>query len=180
MPRSRSGARARSRAKRNLLCEREPGGTVTRKYAHGPTPVPGIGSVIESEDVGTSAFKYLHMDHRGTVHETTDAGESVKDSYAWNAWGEELQATETGFASRFGYQSNWMRLQDSADLSLSPARTYAPGPGRFAQAERHSGGQYRYARGNPLSMLDPQGQSDVLTNDGPRAAAQPDDKGQLA
>ena len=98
----------------NLLCERDPDGTVTRKYTHGPTPIDGIGSVIEMEDVSTSAYKYAHMDHRGTVFETTDAGEATKDTYSWNAWGEELQSTETGFTNRFQYHSNWLALKDSA------------------------------------------------------------------
>jgi hypothetical protein len=57
----------------NLLCEKTADGTVTKKYAHGATPIDGTGSVVEVQDVATGAYKYLLMDHRGTVFATTDA-----------------------------------------------------------------------------------------------------------
>jgi hypothetical protein len=69
----------------NLLCERDSSGAVTKEYTHGPTPVDGIGSVVEIEDGATGAFKYPHMDHRGTVFATTGEAEAQKDAYEWNA-----------------------------------------------------------------------------------------------
>ena len=145
----------------NLLCERDAGGTVTRKYTHGPTPINGIGSTVEIEDAGASEYKYLHMDHRGTVFRTTDGGEANKDTYNWNAWGEVLHESETGFSQRFGYQSNWLRLTDGTDDLISLTRNYHAGVGRFLQqdhTDRHGRSRdYGYALGAPVSTVDPQG-----------------------
>jgi len=111
-------------------------GDTRRTFTHGPTPIDGIGSSVEMEDISANTFKYCHMDHRGTVFSASDANEAVKDTYNWNAWGELLSEAESGFSQRFGYQSNWLRLAASDDLSLSPTRLYHAGAGRFLQSDQ--------------------------------------------
>lgn len=145
----------------NLLSERSADGTVTRKYSHGPAPVPGIGSVIEAEDasVGSAAYKYPHMDSRGSVFGTTDAGETARDAYTYNAYGRELASSESGFANPFQYQSNWMALRDSGgELALSPGRVYHRDMGIFLSRDRigQEGATilYRYAGGAPTRNVD--------------------------
>ena len=146
----------------NLLAEKSAAGTVTRKYTHGPTPVPGIGSVIEAEDVSSSTYKYPHMDHRGSVSGTTDANEDAKDAYTYNAYGRDIASSESSFANRFEYQSNWIALRDSGgELALSPGRVYHRDMGIFLSKDRigeeGATNLYRYAGGVPTRNVDPMG-----------------------
>jgi len=44
------------------LCERDPGGRVTRKYTHGPTPIGGIGVIGRAKQASTGRVNLGHLE----------------------------------------------------------------------------------------------------------------------
>jgi RHS repeat-associated protein len=169
----------------NLLCEKTAAGTVTAKYAHGYTPIDGIGSLVEAQKTtdGT-VWQYPICDHRGTVVKMLDEDGDAVSGYEYNAWGEPLQAVDIGpvAANRFRYQSNWIVLPDSGGLIyISARRAYHAGIGRFFQrhprfpssavlcvlgaaprtdspSERRDGiNSYQYVAARPITFADPTG-----------------------
>ena len=75
-------------------------------------------------------------DNRGTVVKLADEnGESVGE-YAYDAWGMPLYEEESGAGNKFGWQSNWIRLEDSPEgMLLSPTRIYSAKDGKFLQRD---------------------------------------------
>jgi len=123
----------------NLLCERDAAGAVVAEYAHGETPINGIGSLTAAKkaDGGSTYYQYPVYDHRGTVMRLTDAEGSVTATYEYDAWGNALQAADSPAGNRFRYQSNWRALRDSGSgLLLSPTRVYDATLGRFLQRDQ--------------------------------------------
>jgi RHS repeat-associated protein len=111
---------------------------VIADYAHGETPIAGIGSMVAARKTESAQtyYQYPVYDHRGSVVKIVDAGGAVKDEYEYDAWGVRLQAQESGASNRFGYQSNWITLNDSGGgLLLSPTRLYDASLGRFLQRD---------------------------------------------
>jgi len=127
----------------NILAERDSTVQVTPEYAHGQTPIDGIGSMTAAakEAGGSTYYQYPLYDHRGSIFAILDENGQVTDSYLYNAWGERLDATESGPTNRFGYQSNWIASPDSyGTICISPTRLYDAKAGRFNQQDfRESG-----------------------------------------
>jgi RHS repeat-associated protein len=148
----------------NLLCEKGAAGTVTAKYAHGYTPIPGIASSVEAQKTegGATYYQYHLGTHHGDAIKVLDENQNVVCEYEYNAWGEPLHTAETGASNRFRYQPNWIVLPDSSGLIyISATRAYHAGVGRFLQREVHaSGRRYWYARSNPAVRVDPDGSTD--------------------
>ena len=145
----------------NLLAERDSTGEVTAEYAHGQTPINGIGSMTGAAKAqyGSTYFQYPMYDHRSSVFAILDHNGQVTDSYLYNAWGERLNASETGPPNRFGYQSNWIVLPDSGrTIYISPTRLYDATVGRFLQRDMAiSRRTYKYAQTDPTSRADSNG-----------------------
>jgi RHS repeat-associated protein len=152
----------------NLLAERDSSGTVTAEYAHGYTPINGIGSLVAAKQNAYSAnyYQYPVYDHRGTVVRLVDETGTTSAYYEYDAWGNPLEATVSGGISenRFRYQSNWIELKDSSDsLYLSPTRLYHPEIGRFLGRDwpYGLGSTFYYAGGNPAGNVDPDGAAEI-------------------
>ena len=59
-----------------------------RTFTHGPTPIAGIGDMVQlTESGGSYAFEY---DHRGSVFNITDASQDIVQTYEHDAWGVPL------------------------------------------------------------------------------------------
>ena len=69
----------------NLLCEREPDGSVAAEYAHGYTPTDGIGSMVAARKVegGATYYQYPIYDHRGSVMRLVDESGTVTATYEY-------------------------------------------------------------------------------------------------
>lgn len=150
------------------LLARQRSGDFYFKFLHGPSRVPGIGSVIE-HGRGPSEILTPHMDHRGTVFNWTNiAGTPMSPFYFHEAFG-----TMSSFGGSIpidkpfdmNYQSNWLLLETLADgsqLYLTPSgRIYHTGLGRFLSRDPigYRGGinLYLYVGNRPLLYLDPFG-----------------------
>ncbi|NUM37151.1 MAG: hypothetical protein HUU50_21620, partial [Candidatus Brocadiae bacterium] len=148
----------------NLLAEEDSEGNITAQYVHGYTPIQGIGSLVaaKKEVEGCTYYQYPIYDHRGTVVKLVDEnGESVGE-YTYDAWGVPLHEEEIGATNRFGWQSNWIRLEDSQEgMLVSPARIYSTKEGRFLQRDYihnpNSLNLYINSHNNPLYFVDIEG-----------------------
>jgi YD repeat-containing protein len=125
----------------NQLEERDPTGTLLSRYSHGPTPIPGIGSVMEvhRQTSTTTYFQYLHMDHQGTVKQVTDVNQTVELSYVTDAFGRQIvpvSGANTKVPNDLQFQSNWLTVQIGTRwYGISPSRVYDPELGRFLQRD---------------------------------------------
>jgi RHS repeat-associated protein len=148
----------------NLLCERDAGGNLTAEYAHGYTPIDGIGSMTAArKPVGaTTYYQYPIYDNRGTVMRLVDGAGQITATYEYDAWGNGLHVGESPPTNKFQYQANCLRLLDSEGrFYLSPARVYLPPTARWAQRDwiwpRNSVHLYSAFVANPLCYVDPTG-----------------------
>jgi RHS repeat-associated protein len=148
----------------NLLTERDTAGSVTAEYGHGYTPIDGIGSMAAArKDVsGATYYQYPVYDHRGTVMRLVDGTGTVTASYEYDAWGTQLEDSDTAVENRFRYQSDWIEPKDSdGKLYLSFRRLYDIASGRFLQrdpvGDRGGRSAYEFAGGSPTIAVDPLG-----------------------
>jgi YD repeat-containing protein len=126
----------------NQLEERDSTGTqLIARYSHGPSPIPGIGSVMEvhRQTATTTYYQYLHMDHMGTVKQVTDVNQAVQLSYVTDAFGRQIVpigGANTNVLNDLQYQSNWLTVQIGTRwYGISPSRIYDPELGRFLQRD---------------------------------------------
>jgi RHS repeat-associated protein len=102
---------------------------------------------------------YLHADHQGSIVRVTDAAGAVVNSYAYDAYGRRIAATE-GVAIAYGYT---VREYDAeSGLMYYRARMYDPATGRFLQTDPFgfAAGDlnvYRYVGNDPVNAIDPDG-----------------------
>ena len=172
----------------NLLAERDAYGSLTAEYTHGYIPFDGIGSLVAARktESGATYYQYPICDHRGSVFSVVNKNGEVVDSYEYDAWGEVLSRSEAGAKNRFGYQSNWVTLDDSGgEICLSPSRLYCASVGRFLGTDPGDSqiGEaytyvlppqtrsdtahlcvshgYVYCRNLPMGLVDPSGMFDI-------------------
>jgi RHS repeat-associated protein len=147
----------------NLLCERDARGNVVAQYSHGYTPTNGIGSMVCAKSMqGGTYYQWPAYDQRGSVFRLTDQDAGPPSTFEYDAWGGILSQATVGQAERFGYQSNWVRLDDpDRCLWLSPVRVYNALRGLFLAPDLASPTvgwhSYAYAGGAPTIRVDPTG-----------------------
>jgi RHS repeat-associated protein len=83
---------------------------------------------------------YIQADHQGSVIRVTDAAGAAVNSYAYDAYGQRLSATE-GVEIAYGYTGR--EYDAESGLMFYRARTYDPATGRFLQT--------------PVNSVDPNG-----------------------
>lgn len=143
-----------------LIAEYNTGGTLLRRYVHGPAIDEPI---IWYEGAGTTDRRWMHTDQLGSVVALTDAdGEAL----AINTYDEYGVPGSTN-AGRFQYTGQvWL-----PELALYhyKTRTYAPRLGRFLQTDpiHFEGGinLYAYVGNDPVNATDPFGLQKI--NDDP-------------
>ena len=145
----------------NLLVEQDDAGDVVAEYTHGTSPIEGIGTMVAAKKKvdGATYFQYAAYDHRGTVYRLVDENDNIIETREYNAWGMPLQRQLSAVGGRFGWQSNWIELRDSAgELILSPFRLYSAENGLFLQRDMFGFvdglNLYRAFANSPLSFGD--------------------------
>ena len=140
----------------DILLEHDGAGTLIRRYTHGHTAIPGVGSLIAVEDAEGNVYFY-HMDPLGGIHRLTDIAQAIAKLYEFEPFGRMLQ--ETGSApNEFVFPGTYVRLHDLPGTPVSATRFYDVASGR---ATTRSGElpstSYRVLLGNPMRIVDPSG-----------------------
>ncbi|HVO91123.1 MAG TPA: FG-GAP-like repeat-containing protein [Casimicrobiaceae bacterium] len=126
----------------------------------------GVIGLYTARSNGANDLRYWHKDHLGSVVVITDAVGTVKQSFAYDAWGNRTQtvlATGEPYAEERGYTGHEQLVE--VGLVHMNGRIYDPGVGRFLEADPivqdplngQSYNRYAYVLNNPLSFTDPTG-----------------------
>lgn len=139
-------------------------GADTARFLH----APGFDSPLAMERGG--AVYYYDVDALGSVVAVNDDAGTVRNSYAWDAWGVAISRNET-IANPFGYTAREFgeagltyyrdRYYDAATGSFRSVDPVVPWTG-FALARGLAGpfnqmAEYSYVDGNPAMFTDPMG-----------------------
>ena len=123
------------------LEERSATGTLTARYTHGRPLLPGIGSVVEAQQVTatTTYYQYLHLDQQGSVALVTDANQNVLIRYGTDAFGRQMTnptGTFVNVPNGLQFQTDWFTVViGGRQYGLSPSRVYDMELGRFLQRD---------------------------------------------
>lgn len=120
--------------------------------------------VVAQEPVG-GVRVYMHTDHLLSLVAVTDAAGALVDALRFDPWGQLLERTGAGAALPFGFTGG--TPEQSADLVCLGARYYHPRFGRFVSPDTYitdfllpiAWSPYTYCRNNPVSFVDPSGNS---------------------
>jgi len=144
----------------NITHEHDGSGAVTRRYTHGHTPIHGVFSLIDVQDVAAAAHYCYHLDQVGGVHRLTDAAQAIAQTLEFSPYGRTLE--EAGSAPNpFGFPGTYLMLPDLQGYSVSLVRLFTAGLGRFMSRDprdRLEGPNlYTYLTGDPQQSVDPSG-----------------------
>ncbi|HYH75263.1 MAG TPA: RHS repeat-associated core domain-containing protein [Candidatus Saccharimonadales bacterium] len=122
----------------------------TRYYTHAPQK---NGQILGQAISGTAYF-YL-TDLRGSTVKMTDINGVVKNTYDYDPYGVQLNATGTT-PNAIRYASGY--LDEQTALYKFGARYYNPSDGRWTQTDPSGQDEgYLYANVNPVNFVDPDG-----------------------
>ena len=135
----------------NVVAQYDSTGTRQARYTQGP----GVDQPLEQ--LRSGSYYTYQKDGLGSTSKITDASQSTVDAYSYSRWGDTT--TSGSLANPFQYTGR--EADSSSSLYHYRSRVYDPGSRSFAQ--RDPGGMatgtngYGYARGNPVTMVDPSG-----------------------
>jgi RHS repeat-associated protein len=152
----------------------------TDTYRHYVTAGSRVVAMVER--VGTTNTKqFLHRDHQSSVTKITNAGGTVDQALAFDAWGLRRDATDwsalgSPFAGSHATERGYTGHEhlDTVGLIHMNGRVQDPILGRFISADpivqapynTQSHNRYSYVWNNPASMIDPSGFCALLKKDG--------------
>jgi RHS repeat-associated protein len=136
----------------DILLEYDGSNVLQARYTHGP----GIDEPLAMSRGGSSYF--YHQDGLGTVTELTDSTGATAQSYAYDAWGNQIETTGT---VENPYTYTGREFDAETGLYYYRERSYDPRLGRFLQKDPvgFAGGVnlYVYVFNNPTRHIDPLG-----------------------
>ncbi len=161
---------------------------VTRYYYNGIKPIwetDGVGVMTAQLDrdifgnllsraEGSGARRYYHPDGLGTTLALTDGTGQVMSSTLYDAWGN-LRASGGNAPGK--YQFTGAELDPTTGLYHMGARFYDATIGRWLREDPvqvfkpNSLNFYTYVRNNPMTLLDPSGNCDLVCKNEQRQAA---------
>ena len=137
--------------------------------------IRGLG-IVASEDteesadtanVFTASYHYYHGNERMDVEHITDEAGSVRNSYAYDAFGGIISSKET-IQNRYTY--NGEAYDKTTEQYYLRKRFYNPRLCRFTQEDEYRGdglNLYAFCANNPVMYVDPSGYGSVTYTDRP-------------
>ncbi|MGF1674223.1 MAG: RHS repeat-associated core domain-containing protein [Rivularia sp. (in: cyanobacteria)] len=141
-----------------VLEEYKPTGEVIKNYTYG-------SSLLSLSQDNESSF-YLYDGYSGVRQVSNELGE-ITDTYSYDAYGRLLNSTGTT-ENDYLYQGE--QFDSNLDLQYLRARYYDPNTGRFVSVDPVEGSleqpmsrhRYIYGNDNPVTYIDPSGESALL------------------
>jgi RHS repeat-associated protein len=162
MSANRSGVVTRYVLDRNsplaqVLAETDSNGNVIYYYIY------GLGLVSRIDAGGNAEF--YHYDSRGSTIALTDASGNIKEAYAYDPFGQPINASVSD--NHFRYLGRHGVMDEENGLLYIRARYYSPERGRFITKDPTTGkdsdsqslNRYIYALNNPVRLIDISGLS---------------------
>ena len=142
------------------------GGTIAHRYTFGLA----MDEILFARN--SAATRFFLTDEQGSVIATTDETGDVRQSYAYDAWGNRIHQvaganTLLGGINFSPFRFHAKELADFALVYHFRARTYRPAMGRFLQKDPARGSSYhpasrhpyQFAFNRPTQFVDPTGLS---------------------
>lgn len=123
-------------------------------YVYATTMAPA-----EQVNLATGAITYLLTDSLGSVRGTVSSSGTLTGTTNYDAWGNPETVGGLTATTPFGYAGSYT---DPTGLVYLLNRYYAPGEGQFLSVDSELSQTlqpYSYATGNPVSRIDPSGDS---------------------
>jgi RHS repeat-associated protein len=124
----------------------------------------GIVGIVTLRGDGTSDLRYWHKDHLGSVAVVVDQTGAVKQKYAFDAWGNRSQLSQSDPTPEVRSYTGHELLPEVGIVHMN-GRLYDPSTGRMLSADPlvqdpfngQNYNRYSYVLNNPLSYTDPTG-----------------------
>ena len=137
----------------NIIVEYNGSGTALYYYIHGQGLCARV-SVTNNNDI-----RYYHSDYRGSTIAMTDAAQIVTHKYQFLPFGEIVQCEESDFDNPFKFVGKWGVMHEGGSYYYMRARQYDAENGRFISEDPvWNRNLFGYAEGNPIEMIDPNGE----------------------
>ena len=140
------------------------GTTSTRAF------IPGLAIDEPLAEIDSQGISYLHPDPTSSVIAVSDSLGKIAERFHYRAFGEVAGTFDAAFKPTLSFSNSRARFQGREQLGSLPyldfrSRAYSPHHGRFLQTDpiglAGDPNQYRFARNNPLSFMDPMGTDPV-------------------
>jgi len=140
----------------HLLVEASGTGTTNREYVWlGALPL----AIFADLDTGSPSLYFVHADHLDRPIRMTDATKAVVWDVAYSPFGAVYSITGSLAANNLRFPGQYFLLESG--LHYNWYRHYDPTLGRYLQADVlgfiNGSSVFAYAKGNPVSLTDPDG-----------------------
>lgn len=120
----------------------------------------GADGLLVQRQIGSNQSRFYHFGPQAETRQLTDGAGGVVATYAYDAYGQELQSTGAAATNPFRYGGKVGYYADKPGL-LATARWYNPKLMRWLSRDpigyRGGDNQYAYVGGNPVGFIDPSG-----------------------
>ena len=158
----------------NIIAETDENDKFLAFYIHGPgidNPLAMARDINGDGEFSRDETFYYTRDHLGSIRELLDYNGKVYQRYSYSAYGETTIAkhrdkSENSFVENpYTYTSR--ELDHRTGFYYYRSRWYNPNTGRFLSTdpiefEAGDSNLYRYVGNNPISFIDPDGETPVL------------------
>ncbi|MBU1737104.1 MAG: chitobiase/beta-hexosaminidase C-terminal domain-containing protein [Proteobacteria bacterium] len=142
-----------------VLAEMDGSNNAYRYYVYGD-------GLLYSIDAATGTRHYYHYDPIGSTVAITDKDGIEVNQYAYLPYGKPAAVVDSADSNPFRYIGKFGVMQEPTGMQFMRARFYDPDTRRFMSKDPVKGdmkdsqtlNQYSYAKGNPITYIDPDGE----------------------